>query len=155
VLNRMKNVRFEGLVSMSMKMAVCWDVVQCSLKDTDRRFKSFYYFLILFPAKVPSQKWSPWLRTEVVIMCCFVWAIAHLMGWWQMNIEQWWNDTGRGIRRNRRKTCPSTTLSSTKPTWIDPGANPGLRGEEQRLTVWAMARPFRCLLPLKSFWLRW
>jgi hypothetical protein len=32
-------------------------------------------------------------------------------------------------RRTRRKTCPNTTLSTTNPTWIDPGANPGLRGE--------------------------
>jgi hypothetical protein len=28
-------------------------------------------------------------------------------------------------RRTRRKTCPSATLSTTNPTWIDPG----LRGE--------------------------
>jgi hypothetical protein len=34
-----------------------------------------------------------------------------------------------GNRRTRRKTCPSATLSTTNPTWIDPGANPGLRGE--------------------------
>jgi hypothetical protein len=27
------------------------------------------------------------------------------------------------------KTCPSATLSTTNPTWADPGANPGLRGE--------------------------
>jgi hypothetical protein len=32
-------------------------------------------------------------------------------------------------RRTRRKTCPSATLSTTNPTWIDPDANPGLRGE--------------------------
>jgi hypothetical protein len=32
-------------------------------------------------------------------------------------------------RRTRRKTCPSVTLSTTNPTWIDPGANRGLRGE--------------------------
>jgi hypothetical protein len=32
-------------------------------------------------------------------------------------------------RRTRRKTCPSATLSTTNPTWIVPGANPGLRGE--------------------------
>jgi hypothetical protein len=36
--------------------------------------------------------------------------------------------TGRN-RRTRRKTCPSATLSTTNPTWIDPGANPGLPGE--------------------------
>jgi hypothetical protein len=32
-------------------------------------------------------------------------------------------------RRTRRKTCPSATLSTTNPTWIDPGANPDLRSE--------------------------
>jgi hypothetical protein len=32
-------------------------------------------------------------------------------------------------RRTRRKTCTSATLSTTNPTWIDPGANPGLCGE--------------------------
>jgi hypothetical protein len=32
-------------------------------------------------------------------------------------------------RRNLRKTCPSATLSTTNPTWIEPVANPGLRRE--------------------------
>jgi hypothetical protein len=32
-------------------------------------------------------------------------------------------------RRTRRKTYPSVTLSTTNPTWIDPGANPGLLSE--------------------------
>jgi hypothetical protein len=32
-------------------------------------------------------------------------------------------------RITRRKTCPSATLSTTNPTWIDPGANSSLRGE--------------------------
>jgi hypothetical protein len=32
-------------------------------------------------------------------------------------------------RRTQRKTCPSATSSTTNPTWTDPGANPGLRGE--------------------------
>jgi hypothetical protein len=26
-------------------------------------------------------------------------------------------------------TCPSATLSTTNPTWTDPGSNPGLRSE--------------------------
>jgi hypothetical protein len=36
------------------------------------------------------------------------------------------------IRENRNirgKACPSATLSTTNPTWIDPRSNPGLRGE--------------------------
>jgi hypothetical protein len=43
--------------------------------------------------------------------------------------EPWWNDTDRGNRRTLRKTCHSATLSTTNPTWTDPGANLALRGE--------------------------
>jgi hypothetical protein len=32
-------------------------------------------------------------------------------------------------RSTRRETCHSTTLSTTNPTWTDPGSNPGLRCE--------------------------
>jgi hypothetical protein len=31
-------------------------------------------------------------------------------------------------RSTRGKTCPSATLSTTNPTWTDPGSKPGLRG---------------------------
>jgi hypothetical protein len=31
-------------------------------------------------------------------------------------------------RRTRGKTCPSATLSTTNPTWTDPGSNPALSG---------------------------
>jgi hypothetical protein len=32
-------------------------------------------------------------------------------------------------QRTRRQTCPSATLSTTNPTWTDPGTNLGLHGE--------------------------
>jgi hypothetical protein len=38
------------------------------------------------------------------------------------------NLTGEN-RSTLRKTCPSATLSTTNPTWTDPGSNPGLCGE--------------------------
>jgi hypothetical protein len=38
-------------------------------------------------------------------------------------------------RRTREKTCPSATLSTTKPTWTDPGSNPGLRDERQATNI--------------------
>jgi hypothetical protein len=41
--------------------------------------------------------------------------------------EPRWNDIDRGSRITRRKTCPSATLSTTNPTWTDPGANLGFR----------------------------
>jgi hypothetical protein len=43
------------------------------------------------------------------------------------------NDGGMALagenRRTLRKACPGATLSTVNPTWIDPGANAGLRGE--------------------------
>jgi hypothetical protein len=38
-----------------------------------------------------------------------------------------WNDTDRENRLTRGKTYPSATLSTTNPTWTDPGANLDLR----------------------------
>jgi hypothetical protein len=31
-------------------------------------------------------------------------------------------------RSTREKPCPSAILSTTNPTWTNPGSNPGLRG---------------------------
>jgi hypothetical protein len=45
-------------------------------------------------------------------------------------MEHWWNEIDRGKPKySGEKTCPSATSSTTNPTWIDPGLNPGLRGE--------------------------
>jgi hypothetical protein len=46
-----------------------------------------------------------------------------------MNMEQWWNDIFAGEIEVLGENLPSTTLSTTNPTWIDPGAIPGHRGE--------------------------
>jgi hypothetical protein len=37
--------------------------------------------------------------------------------------------TGENRSTRGGKTCPSATLSTTIPTWTDPGSNTGLRGE--------------------------
>jgi hypothetical protein len=47
--------------------------------------------------------------------------------WYEFG-ERRWNDIDRG-KRTWRETCPSATLSTTNPTWIDPTANLFLRGE--------------------------
>jgi hypothetical protein len=39
--------------------------------------------------------------------------------------EAQWNDSDRGKPNKFEKTCPSAILSTTKPTWTDPGTNPG------------------------------
>jgi hypothetical protein len=44
-------------------------------------------------------------------------------------MEYQWNETDKGKPTTGRKTCPSVTLFTTNPTWIDPGSNLGLHSE--------------------------
>jgi hypothetical protein len=45
--------------------------------------------------------------------------IGHLPD--DKNVEWWWNDIlTEENQRTRRKMCPSATLSTINPTWIDP-----------------------------------
>jgi hypothetical protein len=42
--------------------------------------------------------------------------------------ENWWNEDWQGKSKISEKTCPSAILSTTNPTRLDPGLNPGRRG---------------------------
>jgi hypothetical protein len=42
---------------------------------------------------------------------------------WRVTVEWYWQEI------QGEETCPSSSLSTTNPTWSHPGANPGLRGE--------------------------
>jgi hypothetical protein len=42
--------------------------------------------------------------------------------------SNWWNEDWQGKPKYSEKTCPSTILSTTNPTWPDPCANPSRRG---------------------------
>jgi hypothetical protein len=48
--------------------------------------------------------------------------------WWWWLWSNWWNEDGQGKPKYSEKTYPSATLSTTNPTWPDPGSNPGRRG---------------------------
>jgi hypothetical protein len=68
-------------------------------------------------------------------------------GWlWGWRIIRW-NEDWHGKPKYSETTCPSATLSTTNPTWPDPGSNPGRRGGKpatNRLRYGA-ARPRRKL----------
>jgi hypothetical protein len=72
------------------------------------------------------------------LYCGLFWSIVPApndrWGWLWRN---WWNEDWQGKPKYSEKICPSVTLSTTNPTWPDPGA----AVESQRLTAWAMARP--------------
>jgi hypothetical protein len=47
--------------------------------------------------------------------------------WWWL-WRNWLNEDWQGKPKYSEKTCPSATLSTTDPTWLDLGLNPGRRG---------------------------
>jgi hypothetical protein len=59
--------------------------------------------------------------------CPFTLAYYAFPRWYEFGERRWNDMLSEETRRTRRKTCPSATLSTTNPTWIDQGANPGLR----------------------------
>jgi hypothetical protein len=70
----------------------------------------------------PTAAWGL-LCNPVMKMISFFFSFFLVM-------EHRWNEIDRGKPKySGGKTCPSATLSTTKPTWTDPGSNPGLRGE--------------------------
>jgi hypothetical protein len=58
--------------------------------------------------------------------------VGHLLAYctcpgWLWGCRIWCNKC-QGKPKYSEKTCPGSTLSSTNPTWPDPGLNPGRRG---------------------------
>jgi hypothetical protein len=65
------------------------------------------------------------------LYCGHFWPIVPAAddrwGWLWSN---WRNEDWQGNPKYSEKTCPSATLSTTNPTWPEPGSNPGRRGGE-------------------------
>jgi hypothetical protein len=102
------------------------------------------YFLLLFG-------WTKSTR-----YCGHFWPIVQApddsWGWLWIN---WWNEDWQGKPKYSEKTCPSTTLSTTNPTWPDPD-NFKLKklvsifwilqcsGRGAVYFVWLVVAPWRC-----------
>jgi hypothetical protein len=79
---------------------------QCLLFIASRVGLSLFYWGHLWPIlPAPGDRWG-WL-----------WSI-------------WWNEDWQGKPKYSKKTSPSATLSTTNPTWPDPGSNPGAAHEQ-------------------------
>jgi hypothetical protein len=73
-----------------------------------------------------SWRWG-WVRPKRG--CLLTLAYYAFPRWYKFEGRRWNDILTRENRKTRRKTCPSATLSTINPTWIEPGVNPGLRGE--------------------------
>jgi hypothetical protein len=56
--------------------------------------------------------------------CPIVPAPGDYLWWWVIR----WNEDWQAKKKYSEKTYPSATLSTTNPTWPDPGLNRGRRG---------------------------
>jgi hypothetical protein len=63
--------------------------------------------------------------------------------WWLR--RNWWNEDWQGKPKYSEKTCPSATLSTTNPTWLEPGLNPGHRGGKPATNRLSYGAAFVCL----------
>jgi hypothetical protein len=76
-----------------------------------------------------------WLINFFFIFGVGLWVLRHYWpivpspdGRWWWLWRNWWNEDWQGKSKYSEKTCPSATLSTTNPTWLDPGLNPVCRG---------------------------
>jgi hypothetical protein len=104
--------------TLSHKKYVRWrKVCPCSWRDR--------FLLMKGPAADAMDAPQPWgllcnpmmKMKMLIIFCPFPSNGARVEWYWQ----------GEN-RSTRGKTCPSAILSTTNPTWTDPGSNPGPRG---------------------------
>jgi hypothetical protein len=57
------------------------------------------------------------------------WMMIPTRIWREQTVTYFWLIQGyQQLPENTEKTCPSPNLSTTNPTWLDPGSNPGRRG---------------------------
>jgi hypothetical protein len=61
--------------------------------------------------------------------CGHYWPIVPATDdrWWWLS-RNWWNKDWQGKPKYSIKTCPTSNLSTTNSSWLDPGLNPGRRG---------------------------
>jgi hypothetical protein len=93
-------------------------------------FKRIFFFVVNGPAADATDAPQPW-----GLLCNPLMKMINFFTFFRV-MEHRWNEIDRGKpkysgenRSTRGKTCPSATLSTTNPTWTDPGSSPGLRGE--------------------------
>jgi hypothetical protein len=72
--------------------------------------------------------------------------------WWLW--RNWWNEVWQGKPKYSEKTCPSATLSTTNPTWLDPILNPGRRDGKPATNRLSYGAAFRDLLNACQFGFR-
>jgi hypothetical protein len=105
----------------------------------------FFLFLLLLVG---------WDWRESTWYCGHYWPIVQAPDdrWWWL-WSNWWNENWQGKPKYSEKTCPSAILSTTNPTWPDPGR----RGGKPATNRWSYGAASPCsiaLQPTRLFYLQ-
>jgi hypothetical protein len=65
-------------------------------------------------------------------------------------MEHWWNEIDRENPLYSERNLPQCHLSTTNPTWTDPGSNPGLCGERPATNRLSHGTAFRHCLRVEA-----
>jgi hypothetical protein len=80
-----------------------------------------FFCVVKGPAADATDAPQPW-----GLLCNPVMKMISIFSFFRV-MEHRWNEIDRGKSKySGEKTCPSATLSTTNPTWTDPGIEPGL-----------------------------
>jgi hypothetical protein len=93
------------------------------------------------PIRVASPVWTLWSWVRITVEPCnfllilivrggvHFWPIVPATdGRWGWLWSNWWNEDWQGKPKYLEKTRPSAKVSTTNPTWPDPGSNTGRCG---------------------------
>jgi hypothetical protein len=121
---------------LASEVTSCHNLSKTSLRDESssdievgcyvkiRKFYYYYYYHYYYI--ITYYYW--WGETESTWYCGHYWPVipdTDDRWWWSWS--NWWNEDWRGKLKYSEKTCPRTTLSTTNPTWPEPGSNRGRR----------------------------
>jgi hypothetical protein len=111
----------------------CYDWVPCTLSSwlwlnsvMGVRSSLFPIPLLTYRTSSPKGHFFLWGGTKSLGTAVTFWPIVQApddrWGWLWSN---WWNEKWQGKPKYLEKTCPSATLSTTNPTWPNPGRRGG------------------------------
>jgi hypothetical protein len=108
----------------SQRVALCAARCPVSCRSRACRYSpDLYDELLLNFFNLHSGRWSRnWVHSSGRPLTGLFTCPGWLWGW-----RIWWNEW-QGKPKYSEKTCPGATLSTTNPTWPDPGLDPGRRG---------------------------
>jgi hypothetical protein len=112
------NKKTQNILTKYRHPCLDWDLNPRSRLSSERRqFKRFFF-------NSHSGVWSPdWVHSARRPLLTYCTCPGLLWGLWRTLMD--WRLAGEP--KYSEKNCPSAILSTTNPTWPDPGANPGRR----------------------------